>query len=213
MIKPSKEIIELFKKTSGAMSVAEGVVLYNICLLAPEGYWIELGSHKGKSSTMIAAAMYTKSGTLHLVEPEFINHEWELSVRKAIGSLLPIQSFITDSRYSTTTLPTIDEKLSFIFIDSGNHGEEIVQSEKPLYEDKIIQGGIIAYHDLNSQFTAVRRAYDQLLATGNYEEMPIDWKEVFEFVEEINGEQENISWHQYPELSHPPNFIGALRRK
>lgn len=210
---PSKEIIKQFQDTLGAMSVAEGVALYNICLQAPAGYWVELGSHKGKSSTMIASAMSSKCGTLHLVEPEFINYEWELSVRNIIGSLLHIQSFITDGRYSTSTLPSITDDLAFLFVDSGDHGEEIVQSEKPLYQDKMIKGGIVAFHDFGSQFTAVERCYEQLVSTGDYERIYINWQEIFDYVAEHNLEKGNNSWHQYPELPHPPNFVGALRRK
>jgi predicted O-methyltransferase YrrM len=209
----SKEIIKQFKETMGAMSVSEGIALYNICLQSPSGYWVELGSHKGKSTTMIAAAMYAKEGTLHLVEPEFANNDWELSIRKQIWSLLPIQSFITDSRYSTDVFPEIKDDLSFLFVDSGNHGEEIVQSERPLYEDKMIKGGIIAFHDYGSQFTAVARCYDQLISSGKYEPIHINWQPIFDYVAEHNLEEGNNSWHLYPELPHPPNFIGALRRK
>jgi len=58
MIKyPPIEVINQFKKTFGAMSVTEGLALYNICLQAPKGEWVELGSHRGKSSTMLAAAI------------------------------------------------------------------------------------------------------------------------------------------------------------
>lgn len=213
MIKyPPTEIIEQFKKTPGAMSVAEGIALYNICLQAPEGEWMELGSHKGKSTTMIAAAITEKS-ILHLVEPEFENEDWRKEVINNVGALEDISIIIAHADYSTNVLPKQTTPLSFLFVDSGNHGEEIVQSEKPLYENKIVSGGIVAFHDLNSQFTAVTRCYEQLIASGNYEPIEIDWVEIFQFVNDNEAEKNNDSWHIYNDLPHPPNFIGALRRK
>ena len=212
MIKPPKELIDLFKSTHGAMSVAEGIALYNLCLIAPEGDCVELGSHKGKSSVMIAAA--TKGGKIifHLVEPEFLDADWMINVAKRIWELLPLNNFIQWPNYSTDILPKI-EKIAFLFVDSGDHGEEIVQSEKPLYEDKIVSGGIIAFHDFGNQFTAVARCYEQLIATGKYEPIEIDWPSILAYVKENNLEEGNQSWHLYPELPHSPNFVGALRRK
>lgn len=207
---PPKEIIEKFKATHGAMSVAEGIALYNVALQAPEGTWVELGSHKGKSSTMIAAAM-TGAVRLSLVEPEFSNIDWATEVADTLTPLDKKKSIEFWANYSTGILPQF-YSIHFLFVDSGDHGEEIVQSEKPLYEDKIVIGGIIAFHDYGSQFTAVERCYDQLVASGKYEPIQINWQEIFDFVAENGGEEGNKSWHLYPELPHPPNFIGALRR-
>jgi hypothetical protein len=213
MITPPKDIINKFRETPGAMSVAEGIALYNVCLQSPEGQWAELGTHKGKSTSMIAASILEKSIVLHLVEPEFKNSEWLSIVFNLVSPINKWVSISTYPDYSTNVLPAIKPDLSFLFVDSGDHGEEIVQSEKPLYEDKIVQGGIIAFHDYGSQFTAVARCYDQLVASGNYEPIYIDWQPIFDYVKEHNLEEGNDSWHKYPELSHPPNFIGALRRK
>lgn len=212
MITPPKEIIELFKSTHGAMSVAEGIALYNICLQAPLGSWMELGSHRGKSSCMITAAL--QEGTrLLLVEPEFQDGKWlSETIEKIVGINEYKNAIGFNTGYSTDVLPTHEGELSFLFVDSGNHGEEIVQSEKPLYENKISKGGIIAFHDINSQFTAVTRCYEQLIGSGNYEPIHINWSAIFEYVQEHDLETGNDSWHQYPELPHPPNFIGALKR-
>ena len=57
MIVPKIDIIQKFKETHGAMSVVEGLALFNIAFDAPEGMYLELGTHRGKSSLMIAAAM------------------------------------------------------------------------------------------------------------------------------------------------------------
>lgn len=215
MIKyPPIEVIKQFQNTKGAMSVAEGVALYNICLQAPPmGNWIELGSHRGRSSAMIASCI-NKDITLHLVEPEFEIEEWFNEVVSTMKSFEKKGHIELWADYSTNVLQNFDE-ISFLFVDSGNHGEQIVQSEKPLYQDKIVSGGIIAFHDYGekSQFTAVKKAYDELVNTGNYIPMGINWNEIFDYLKENDLQDGELSWHVYPELPHPPNFIGALRRK
>jgi len=211
---PTEKNIEAFKNTIGAMSVAEGIALYNICLQAPDyGNWIELGSHKGRSSTMIASCINEKI-SLNLVEPEFSKIEWANEVSNNLNWFNKKKNIKFWANYSTEVLGEFNE-ISFLFVDSGNHGEEIVQSEKPLYQDKIISGGIIAFHDYGekSQFTAVKKAYEELVDTDLYEPIEINWEEIFDYVGKHNLEDAINSWHQYPELPHPPNFVGALRRK
>lgn len=211
---PSKESIEKFVKTYGAMSISEGIALYQICLQAPKsGNWIELGSHRGRSSIMIASCI-NKDIQLHLVEPEFKNLEWANDVFNRLDIFNVRESITFWANYSTEVLPNFDT-ISFLFVDSGNHGEEIVQSEKPIYENKIVKGGIIAFHDYGekSQFTAVVKCYNELVASGNYEPIEINWEEIFEYVKVNDLHDGPNSWHIYPELPHPPNFVGALRRK
>lgn len=211
---PPINIIEKFTNTFGAMSIAEGLALYNICLQAPNyGNWIELGSHKGRSSTMIASCI-NENISLNLVEPEFSNIEWANEVFNNLNWFNKNKNIKFWANYSTEILPEFSE-ISFLFVDSGNHGEEIVQSEKPLYQDKIVSGGIIAFHDYGekSQFTAVSKAYNELISTENYEPILINWDEIFEYLKENNLIDGELSWHVYPELPHPPNFVGALRKK
>lgn len=218
MITPSKNILDLFRHTYGAMSVVEGIALYNITLQAPEGDWYELGSHRGKSSVMITSAAKSNS-CLNFLEPDMVDK----AVEGAVGAniILSLQKGILNTTfnlipdYSTNVLSKINKDISLLFVDSGNHGEEIVQSEKPLYENKMVKGGIIIFHDYGekSQFTAVAKCYNELLASGNYERIEINWQEIFDYVAEHNLEEGNNSWHIYENLPHPPNFVGALKRK
>lgn len=78
-------------------------------------------------------------------------------------------------------------------------------------EDRMVEGGIIAFHDFRAQFLQVNEAYDYLLGTGKYEEIKIDWNEIVSYVNENELEVGNISWH-HQELQNPC-FVGALRRK
>ena len=197
-----------FKETNGAFSCAEAVALYNICLDAPSGKWIELGSHKCKSTQAIAAAM--QSGDLLLVEPEFQNKQWEMEAISKLNFNSWNIRLLTSARFSLEVLPAVNN-LSLVFVDSGIH-DDMVMDEVRLIEDKMVKGGVIAFHDYRNQFTAVERAYNYLLSTGKYVRVEINWDEIFAYAKENNIEEGNVSWHQYPELPHPPNFVGALKR-
>jgi hypothetical protein len=214
MITPSKEFWEIFKSTPGALSTTEAIAIMNIAAQAPKGIFLELGSHKGKSSQCIAliVSFLKEEGTFIAVEPEFTDENWKQPFVGTISRMLPESGFGWWSKYSTEMIHEYDE-LSFCFVDSGTHSDDLVMNETKMLDDRMISGGIIAYHDCFSQFTKVTEAYEYLLSTGKYEPIEINWQEIFDYVAEHNLEEGNNSWHQYPELPHPPNFVGALRRK
>ena len=76
----------------------------------------------------------------------------------------------------------------------------------------MVSGGIVGFHDIDSQFISVRYAYNYLISTGKYEPVGINWSEIVAYCESENLEDgTNKSWH-HNELKHP-QFFGALRKK
>jgi len=213
MITPSKEFIELFKKTPGAFSVTECIGLIGICDGVPEGLCAELGTHKGKSTLASLYGLKNNSDFL-LVEPEFSNEKWVEEVSKTLAEakeLLGYKITVTlVNGYSTDFIPKFGN-YAYVFIDSGIH-DDLVMEEVKMLEDKMISGGIIAFHDFLNQFTAVERAYDYLLSTGKYEPIPVDWEPIFDYVRENSLEEGNNSWHERGSEEFP-KFVGAVRRK
>lgn len=200
-----------FTETTGAFSCCEAIALYNVVKQAKQGDFLELGSHKGRSSICIAAAMPTVSG-LYLVDPEFKDKTWSQDVLTKVSKWLPVSNKLQlFGGFSIDVIPLFSN-LSFCFIDSGLH-DDMVMDECKLLNGRMVDGGIIAFHDYKNQFTAVERAYNYLLSTGNYEEISIDWDEIFKYANDNNLNDGELSWHVYPELGHPPNFVGALRKK
>lgn len=222
MIKyPPIEFWKHFKETKGAMSTVEAIFMYNACLEVPnKGVWVEMGCHKAKSALVSLMAWIDRDGRdFYLLEPEFkdivfLNECQSTIIKFKINFDKRLKSICCHFKdeYSTYFLPNHSE-YGYIMWDTGSHGHELVSQEKPLLEDKIIKGGILVMHDINSQFIACTEAYNDLINSGKYEALQYDWNEIFDYVKEHNLEEGNNSWHLYPDLPHPPNFVGALRRR
>lgn len=208
MILPSNDFINKFKETPGAFSVSEYIALYNVVLEAPKGVSLELGSNKGKSSQAVVLAL--KEGDFYLVEPEFQNSEWQMSVIDKVQDINKKIKILPLADYSLNIINNFNQ-LSFVLVDSGLH-DDMVMEEAKLLEDRIISGGIIAFHDYLNQFTAVERAYNYLISTEKYEPISINWSEIFDYVRENNLEEGNNSWHEKGSNEFPC-YVGALKRK
>ena len=108
-------------------------------------------------------------------------------------------------------IPKFD-KYAFVFIDSGTHCDNLAIDESRLLKDKMIPGGIIAYHDFGNQFQKPREAAEYLVSTGEYDWVNIDWNEIFDYVRTNNLEENNNSWHEKGSNEFPC-YIGAVRKK
>ncbi len=234
MILPSKKFLEVFKQTPGAFSVCESIALMNICTTVPEGYnFIEAGSNAGKSS--MSAAYGLPMGNFYMIDPIFdlTNLEaWEHTIQKHPDNLAwgyaaekdfkeqvkDRIKFASNNKVNPILLGSYSEvelpkhgKYSFAFIDSDNHQQERVFAEINIIEDMVVQGGIVAFHDYENQYIAPREAHRHLINTGKYENVKIDWNEIFDYVRANNLESDNNSWHEKGSEEFP-KFVGAVRR-
>lgn len=217
MITPTKEWLDIFRSTNGALSVSEAIAIMNIAAQAPKGRYLELGTYKGKSA--LSAVVGLKQGWFGLVDPEFKDIEWrdEVSIKVSLcadkhnNNQKMVELYIeTFADYSTNIIPIIQTDFSYVFVDSGSHQDGLPMQEVKLLEDRMVHGGIIAFHDWNSQFSEVKEASDYLVSTGKYEYIPINWDEIISYVNQNNLEEGNLSWH-HNELKNPC-FVGAVKR-
>lgn len=210
MILPTKEFVELFKKTPGALSVCESIAIMNIAAQAPDGVWLEMGTFKGKSA--MSAAYGGNPTDFQLIEPLFEKEVSTKDVASTISAVIkkPVAiSFIIG--HSTDFLENTNQEYSYVFSDAGSHQDGLPLAEVKLLEDRIIKGGIICFHDWGSQFKEVKEASDYLVSTGKYEYINIDWGAIVNFVRENDFEKGNDSWH-HREMDFPC-FVGAVKRK
>ena len=202
--------LSLFKSTPGAMSVCEGLALSRLAYesggFRNEGIYIESGSHSGKSTVAIASALYEEC-ELHMIDPDFKRPPSDI-----LGDLKSASesTFIFHIAPSVEALPRISGDFAFVFLDSGDHSYELCRAECNIVAPRMVKGGIIAFHDLNSQFKGVRQCYDELLATGEFEEVKIPWDDILKEVILGRLEDGNQTYH-HTELANPM-FLGALRK-
>lgn len=210
MITPTPEFWKIFKETNGALSCTEAVAIANIASQAPnnDGWAIELGTHKGKSA--MSAMLGLKGCFFMLLDPIFDDNKVIEEVFNNIKDVNKTINLKFSPILSTDFLPHL-APYSYVFVDSGSHQDGLPMKEVKLLEDNVVQGGIIAFHDWNSQFSEVKEASDYLVGTGKYEYIDINWDKIISYVNENNLEDGNQSWH-HNELKNPC-FVGAVKRK
>jgi predicted O-methyltransferase YrrM len=141
----SNQFFELFKNTYGALSCCESIAIYNITQQAPAGTYLELGSHKGKSG--MTAATGLKDGVFHLVDPIFEDYELASEVCELVSSCARnTLKVVYLAEYSTDIIERFDN-LAYVFVDSGSHQDGLPMREVKMLEDRVMPGGIIAFHD------------------------------------------------------------------
>jgi len=211
MITPDKKFWDVFRNTEGALSCAEALAIIQVAALAPSGVYVEAGTHKGKSA--LAACFGLQSGKFYLIDPIFEDND----VCKGLADTFfayPSTHIekVLEADISINVLNKFgNDTLAYCMLDSGDH-DQVVKDEVRLIEDKMVSGGMVGFHDIDSQFISVRYAYNYLISTGKYEPVGINWGEIIAYCEAENLEDgTNKSWH-HNELKHP-QFFGALRRK
>ncbi len=234
MIIPSNDFFKRFKETPGALSCCEAIAISNITSDVIPGNYFEAGSNAGKSG--MAAAFGLPKGKFYMCDPIFdlTNLEaWEHTIQKHPDNLawdyaaakgfkdavIGRIKFASKDRVEPILLGSYSEKeiplhgdYSYVFIDSDNHSHERVFGEVELVKNRMVSGGVIAFHDFLNQYISPAQAHKYLIETGEYEDIPIDWTSIFNYVRENNLEDGNNTWHQSGSEEFP-KFVGAVRKK
>lgn len=143
------------EKIEGLLSLKEGILLYNLARNCKgNGVIVEIGSYKGKSTAWLA--MGSKNGKnvkIYAVDP----HKSALAIEGAGKDTF--QDFKRNMKYmgfedivlpivktSKSAAENFKEPVELIFID-GSHEYEDVKLDFELWYPKVIDGGIMAFHD------------------------------------------------------------------
>ncbi|MGE5307458.1 MAG: class I SAM-dependent methyltransferase [Deltaproteobacteria bacterium] len=129
-----------------------------------EGAVVEIGSFKGKSSIALAFGSMDKGREeVYCVDPhvEGTKEAFFRNIRdaRADSQIVPVIA------PSEEAVRGFDRPIRFIFID-GNHEYEFVRKDIALWKDKVIDGGVLAFHDYT--FPGVRKAIGEMTGGGGY---------------------------------------------
>lgn len=191
MIYPTQAQLSIFKRTPGAISVHEMLAIMNVVSKAPDGVFLECGSHRGKSGSATASAMSLHHGTrLHLCDPLYDmnnleawthacqghpDNAWQGAKEPGFnGSVCNVISEASDGMveavlhgdFSTHAIPAIHAEhgyFAYVLLDTDQHTYELTRDELALLRARMMVGGLIGFHDFGSQFLGVEQAYREML--------------------------------------------------
>jgi predicted O-methyltransferase YrrM len=150
-----KKIKNKIEKIEGFLSLKEGILLYNLARNCQgKGVIVEIGSYKGKSTAWLA--MGSKSGKKvkiytidshksHGIPGEegkdtFLDFKRNMEYMEVEDIVIPIV------KTSKEAAEDFKAPVELIFID-GSHKYEDVKMDFELWYPKVIEGGIMAFHD------------------------------------------------------------------
>ena len=159
-MKPTEEekskIRKLADKVEGWLTYKEGETLYDLAKKCTgKGVIVEIGSWKGKSTIWLAKG--SKRGNrprIYAIDPhkstsvhEKYDKDWTFNEFKENIIKLNVNDIITPIvKTSEKAVKNFNKPIELIFID-GSHEYDQVKSDFRLWVPKVIDGGIMAFHD------------------------------------------------------------------
>lgn len=152
-----KETKNFANKIEGWLSEKEGKLLYNLARNCKgNGIIVEIGSWKGKSTIFLGnGSKNGKKINIYAID----SHTGSSEHKKRYGEIWTYKEFkknIKDAKVNDLIIPiiktseeaakTFNKPIELIFID-GAHEYKLVKLDFDLWFPKVINGGIIAFHD------------------------------------------------------------------
>ena len=160
---------DLTSKITGANTLKEQTLLYNLAKQTRGGAIVEIGSWKGKSIVWLAQGSKDGSGAkVYAIDP-FIGaiKNYENGVRKDIpvSVLGDFKQALKIAKCEDIVEPIVmkseeaikgwNKPIGLIFID-GDHSYGAVKQDFELWSPFLVDGGIIAFHDVACDIMTIR---------------------------------------------------------
>ncbi len=191
-----RRVHDAFLAAPGFMPEDEGLALYDAAVdAAPLGPLVEIGSYRGRSTLLLAAAAAT-AGT-HVVtidhhrgseehQPGWEYHDPDL-VDPAVGRIDTLPSFratVATSGLEEHVIAVVgraeylgrywQRPVGMVFVD-GSHTDESAQRDYEMWAPRVAAGGVLAIHDVfenpDEGGQAPYRAYQRALSSGVFTEL------------------------------------------
>lgn len=156
MASETDRIKEITGKMEGWLAEGEGLLLYSLAKKCNRGVIVEIGSWKGKSTIWLASGSKRgKKARVYAIDPHIGSSEH----RKMFGKVWTFEEFkknIKKARVDDVIVPMVkksenaaknfDKPVGLAFID-GAHEYGMVALDYNLWFPKLIDGGVMAFHD------------------------------------------------------------------
>lgn len=152
-----KEIAEITDNVDGWLTIKEGELLYNLAKRCNgDGVIVEIGSWKGGSTIWLGSGSRSNSGIkVYAIDPHTGSYEHQ-KPDKVINTFVTFLTNISVAKLDDLIEPIVKTSedaardfelpIELIFID-GAHEYEMVKLDFDLWFPKVIDGGIMAFHD------------------------------------------------------------------
>jgi predicted O-methyltransferase YrrM len=146
ILKPNDPFPDNVLSVPGAIHRDEMRFLYNVPVFFGEGYYLEVGTFKGRSSILVAAGLMNRglSGKVVTIDINAGRIERAMGLAKERGVFDRIEYNLGDSK--ATAPKYTNHKFQFVFID-GWHSYEACKEDFEVWSPKIVEGGGLAFHD------------------------------------------------------------------
>jgi predicted O-methyltransferase YrrM len=142
----------------GWLNAAEGLLLYRLARrCSGRGVIVEIGSWKGRSTIWLGHGSHDgRQVKIHAVDPHTGSPEHQGGDAKPVWTFDEFQQNIRAAGVHDVVVPRVDfsvnaarefhEPIEFIFID-GLHDYASVKADFAAWFPKVIEGGVMAFHD------------------------------------------------------------------
>jgi MMP 1-O-methyltransferase len=172
------DIEKRVERLDGWLNRHEGRLLYRLARRCTgRGAIVEIGSWKGKSTIWLGHGSRAGRGLpVHAIDP----HAGMIERDKASGTISTFAEFqnnIRDAGVDDLVVPHVDfseavarafiEPVELIFID-GLHDYQSVKSDFEAWSPKVMNGGVMAFHDTTGQSGPRRLVTEQVYKSQNF---------------------------------------------
>ncbi|MGB9794647.1 class I SAM-dependent methyltransferase [Caldisericum exile] len=174
-----EDLVTLTQSIEGWLSPTEGILLFNLAKSCEgKGYIVEIGSWKGRSTVWLGwGSKFGKNLKVFAIDPHIGSSEHiqrfgkidtfneflqNIKAQKLDDIVVPLRC----TSYEASTI--LKEPVELIFID-GAHEYDMVKQDFELWFPKLVEGGIMAFHDTDSyKRDGPRRVVEEFLYKSQF---------------------------------------------
>jgi MMP 1-O-methyltransferase len=161
---------ELIKDVPGWLSDEEGEALYELARgCSGKGVIVEIGSWKGKSTICLGLGSRAGNGVrIFAVDPhaDYRHGDFKDNIERAgIADLVtPVKGL------SQAVVDEFHEPIELLFVD-GSHEEDDVREDFDKWVPKVVEGGIVAFHDTTWHAGVRRVVAERIYASRRFKDV------------------------------------------